>query len=119
MMDTTIFIPPVHTKGLTWGGMDSSKALTWTVEAKQQFGGIIYRLYCHDSKMRYEGYTRFYDLRRYFVPEVWNEGLKEIEDYRAGCGVQSLHNMLTEIREQLTKNGYPLPANHKQKGLRL
>lgn len=93
----------------------------WTDENAQRLGGIVKNLMSSVAAERRTGYIEYFELRRNFTGEAWDQMINLLEDHRLKTGHRSIAVMISEIRESLIKTGTvapmieikPMPAVHE------
>jgi hypothetical protein len=95
-----------HHPGYTCGGLPENQAATWNTETNQRLGSIIFRLYSEKKNDRIAAYADFYDMRRLFMRDPWNEQLKKLDEHRISKGAPTLESMLEKVDRELCPSRY-------------
>lgn len=95
---------------LTHGGMPSSEAYHWTKATYLRFGKIVCDLTSAGSDRRAKGYNDYYNMRRYFMAQEWDEKMRDLDIFRVANRHRPLQEILAEIREQIVRDKKPAEA---------
>lgn len=88
----------------TFGGMPLSDAKHWDDETKKELGSIVYKITSGKSKLRLEGHNEYYEFKRFFTREEWDEYVDALERYRESLGHRRVGDIVREIGKQLVKD---------------
>jgi hypothetical protein len=93
----------------TFGGLHESEALHWNAETLQQFGHIVFLLSGASAEDRKKGRNEFYEFKRHFMEDEFNDKVVALELFRMEHNVKGLFELLEEIGDQLVEKQI-LPA---------
>jgi hypothetical protein len=85
----------------TFGGVPEAEACHWNEKTFQEFGHIVFLLSGSKVEDRRKGYYNFYEFKRRFMENEFNEKMIELEVFRLEHRAKGIYDLLEEIGEQI------------------
>ncbi len=86
-----------HISKYTIGGFPQSEAWEMTPARYKEFGEICVLLCSAKVQDRRRGNSRYYDFRRYFMKQFWDELISCLDIYRMHRGHKPISDIVAEI----------------------
>jgi len=93
----------------THGGLPESEAQSWTLENQRKLGQIVADLEKKDKE--FKAWNAYYELKRYFMVEVWTKFISDLTDFRKQNGFRGINEMLAEANPNLIPKECPMTMN--------
>lgn len=98
----------------TWGGIPETEAFEWNDHTKKQLGAIIGDIHSGNPARQKKGYIDYYELKRHFMVNVWDEFIDRVDNFRVQKGFLRVEAMVREIGKRVTDlniKSNPLPKS--------
>lgn len=99
---------------LTFGGLPEESALEWNSDTYLKLGSIVRDLMSGKSDLRQKGVIAFFELKRLFMRETFEEYLCKLDSYRKNLGftpVTEMVNLVSSV-EMVTLKPLSIPAEN-------
>lgn len=89
------------TQQFTHGGIPVDKALHWNDETYRRIGDIVYRLMSGNAASAQKAHNDFYEMRRHFIKEEFDDTIAELDAFRAKRNMPGVIEMIVKVQKQI------------------
>lgn len=86
---------------LTHGGL--KEPWFWEDRTYKMLGEILFKLCAGDSKKRREAYISFYEMKRHFYSEVFENYIERLDMFRIGEGFTTMRELIKIARSEMVE----------------